>query len=187
MVPDPPELIKHIKKHHPEVKFLYPKISFYGGIKEKFPPHRHRRWCCGEIKENPSKQLPHIHRLVGVRAEESPNRAKQGFINQFTKKRINYNAIFDWLEWEVWEYIKRHNLPYCSLYDEGFDRIGCIVCPMRCPSKAQDMYRERFPKQFNRFEKAVEIWWENKGWWRHTKKRDVLLLEDFLKNWYEGK
>lgn len=187
MMPDPPELIKHIKTYHPEVTFLYPKISFWGGILKNFPPHRYGRWCCGEIKEKPGRDLPYIHRLVGVRAEESPSRAKQGFINQFTKTRINYNVIHDWREWEVWEFIERYNIPYCSLYDEGFGRIGCVVCPMRSPSRAQEMYRKRFPKHFERFERYVGRWWENGGWWRQTKRRHAMLLEEFLENWYQGK
>ena len=72
------------------------------------------------------------------------------------------------------------------LDDEGFDRIGCVVCPMRSPSRAQEMYRERYPKHFARFERYVERWWENGGWWRQTKRRHAMLLEEFLENWYNG-
>jgi phosphoadenosine phosphosulfate reductase len=187
MMPDPPELITHIKKYHPEVIFLYPKISFYGGIKKLYPPHRKSRWCCDHLKERPGKKVSYIHRLVGIRAEEGSNRAKQGHINKFTKNRINYHPIFNWLEWEVWEYIDRYNIPYCKLYDEGFDRIGCVVCPLRAPSKAQELYRQRYPKHFERFERCVEQWWEAGGWWRQTKRRYVMLLDEFIANWYQGR
>lgn len=40
------------------------------------------------------------------------------------------NPIIDWTDEDVWEYIKTRNLPYCSLYDEGFTRLGCVGCPL---------------------------------------------------------
>ena len=40
------------------------------------------------------------------------------------------NPIIDWLDEDVWEYIKTRNLPYCRLYDEGFTRLGCVGCPL---------------------------------------------------------
>lgn len=187
MMPDPPELITHIKQNHPDVIFLYPEISFLKGVATIFPPHRFRRWCCDRLKEKPGNKVPFIHRLVGIRAEESHGRAKRGFIHKRTKSRINYHPVFDWFEWEIWDYIERYNIPYCSLYDEGFDRIGCVVCPMRAPSKAQEMYRERYPKHYERFERYVEKYWENGGWWRESKSRRSMLLSEFLENWYKGK
>ena len=39
------------------------------------------------------------------------------------------HPIIDWSEAEVWEYIRTYNIPYCSLYDEGFRRLGCVLCP----------------------------------------------------------
>jgi len=187
MMPDPPELIRHIKQHHPEVTFLYPKMSFYGGVAKLYPPRRNGRWCCDHLKERPGKGVPYIHRLLGIRAEEGNNRKKYGSVHKFTKKRINYYPIFNWLEWEVWEYIDRHKIPYCCLYNEGFGRIGCIVCPLRAPSKAQELYRKKYPKHFERFERQVEKWWESGGWWRQTKRRYEMLLSEFLDNWYKGK
>lgn len=40
------------------------------------------------------------------------------------------NPIIDWTDDDVWEFIKEQNLPYCSLYDEGWKRLGCVGCPM---------------------------------------------------------
>jgi phosphoadenosine phosphosulfate reductase len=183
-MPDPPELIRHIKKYHPNVKFLYPEMSFWKGIVEIFPPHRRARWCCNIIKEKPGRIIPLVHRILGIRAEESSGRAKQGWINKRSKKQINYHPIFDWLEWEIWEYIERYNLPYCELYDQGFSRIGCVVCPLRIPSKQHDLYMERYPQFFKRFEKQCEKWWDNGGWWRQNKRRSEMLFDEFLANWY---
>lgn len=44
--------------------------------------------------------------------------------------RRHLNPIIDWTTDEVWEFIHEYNVPYCSLYDEGYTRLGCIGCPM---------------------------------------------------------
>lgn len=53
------------------------------------------------------------------------------------------NPIIDWTTDEVWEFIKEYKIPYCSLYDEGFERLGCIGCPM---GHHQEEEFERWPK-----------------------------------------
>lgn len=40
------------------------------------------------------------------------------------------NPIIDWTDADVWEFIHSYGVPYCSLYDEGFKRLGCIGCPL---------------------------------------------------------
>ena len=186
LMPDPPELIRHIREHYPDTIILRPEYSFWQGVSINFPPHRFGRWCCRIIKEAPSKKIQLTHRLLGIRAEESAKRKKQGWINQFTKKRINYHPIFDWLEWEIWEYINNNNLPYCSLYDEGFSRLGCVVCPMRS-YKEMMRWKERFPAQFKLFEKSAYRWWERIGHHRQRIRGREMLFDEFLDNWYRGK
>ena len=34
------------------------------------------------------------------------------------------NPIIDWPDEDVWEFIKRYNVPYCELYDFGFKRLA---------------------------------------------------------------
>lgn len=53
------------------------------------------------------------------------------------------NPIIDWLDSDVWEFIKEYNIPYCELYDKGYKRLGCIGCPM---STHQAEELERYPK-----------------------------------------
>jgi phosphoadenosine phosphosulfate reductase len=186
LMPDPPELIKFIREHYPEVKIIKAENNIYRQVETWFPPHRRARWCCDYIKEKPSVKIPLTHRLLGIRAEESPGRAKQGMINQRTKKRINYHPIFNWLEWEIWDFIEYHKMPYCSLYDEGFGRLGCVICPLRS-AKERSRYRERFPAQHTLFEKACRKWWDKKGFHRQRTRGDAWLFSEFLENWYRGK
>ena len=48
----------------------------------------------------------------------------------YKRKKTTVNPIIDWSDEDVWGFIKKFNVPYCSLYDEGFSRLGCIGCPM---------------------------------------------------------
>jgi len=185
LTPDPPELLKFIKSRKFKVNILRPNFTFWRGIEINFPPHRKGRWCCNYIKEKPSTKIPLVHRLLGIRAEESRNRAKQGMINERTKKRINYHPLFDWLEWEIWDYIETNNLEYCSLYDEGFSRLGCVVCPMRS-YKDQMRYKDRWPQYFKLFEKSCKRWWDKKGCQRQKERGYTQSFEEFLDNWYKG-
>jgi phosphoadenosine phosphosulfate reductase len=65
------------------------------------------------------------------------------------------NPIIDWLDEDVWEYIESRNLKYCKLYDEGFDRIGCIGCPMAKISR-RILEMQRWPKYKINYLKAFQ-------------------------------
>ena len=43
LMPDPPEVLRFIKNHHPDVKIIRPEFSFYAGCHINFPPHRKAR------------------------------------------------------------------------------------------------------------------------------------------------
>ena len=55
------------------------------------------------------------------------------------------NPIVDWTDDDVWGFLNGNGIPHCSLYDEGFTRLGCIGCPL---SGSKNMIRdfERWPK-----------------------------------------
>lgn len=40
------------------------------------------------------------------------------------------NPIIDWTHTDVWEYIRSEHIETCELYKMGYDRVGCIGCPM---------------------------------------------------------
>lgn len=126
---DPPEMYAFIKANYPDVKWLFPKESFYRLIVKKSPPSIMRRWCCDHLKKNPSKSIPLKMRIMGIRAEESQARASRPRIAQYNGGQTMLKPIFYWPEWAVWEFIEFCKLPYPTLYDEGLDRVGCIVCP----------------------------------------------------------
>ena len=40
------------------------------------------------------------------------------------------NPIYDWDDYDVWEYLRKGNYPHNPMYDMGYHRVGCIGCPM---------------------------------------------------------
>ena len=77
---DPPELVRFIKEHHPDVIFDYPRdkdgnrITMWNLIpRKKMPPTRIVRYCCKELKEQGGKGRL---KITGVRWAESANRKK---------------------------------------------------------------------------------------------------------------
>ena len=63
----------------------------------------------------------------------------------FRTSKTMVNPIVDWEEEDVWNFLNGNNIPHCSLYDEGFKRLGCIGCPL---SGSKNMIRdfERWPR-----------------------------------------
>ena len=46
------------------------------------------------------------------------------------KNKMVVNPIVDWKNSDVWEYIHSERIPTCELYQCGYNRVGCIGCPM---------------------------------------------------------
>lgn len=177
---DPPELVSFIKTFDNVTmgRNYYEDgtpITMWNLIpRKKFPPTRLARYCCQYLKES---SAPGRFVITGVRHSESVKRRKRGgleisdklsgkreridpdnpdqgliHICQTKAQRI-LNPIIDWTDEEVWEFIKEYNVPYCKLYDEGFNRLGCIGCPM---STNQRKELEKYPKYKAAYMKAFD-------------------------------
>ena len=87
-----------------------------------------------------------------MRWEESANRGKRKLVETCYKDRTKtyVNPIIDWSENEIWGFIKSYKIPYCELYDQGFNRIGCLFCPMRY-HKRRIEETKRYPKYTKAF------------------------------------
>lgn len=188
---DPPEVIRFVKKNYPDVELIKPRMSIYEMAKKKgCLPTRLVRWCCEEFKEMSGAGKV---TLIGIRKSESTNRKKRneietgdrkfsGTFDQWSehqekmvtcvggKDKILVSPILYWTEKDVWDYLKRMHIPYCELYDKGYKRIGCIMCPM---SNYKQNMREMkdFPHVGKNWRKTIEWLIENK--WK-----DKPLLQD---------
>ena len=150
---DPPELVYFIRENYPDVIVEKPEMTMWQLIvKHRMPPTRLARYCCSVLKERGG-----IGRIcvTGVRWAESSRRKNSRALIELRKGKTSkpilfndnaearrmmetcqlkgkqiVNPIVDWEDEDVWGYIKSRGLKYCKLYDEGFDRLGCIGCPM---------------------------------------------------------
>jgi len=148
---DPREVQLFIKEVYPEVIWDYHARGFWKMVVKKGLPMRQGRWCCQVIKEAGGLGRTVI---LGNRREEGTIRKKQKCYGPHrSQDKFFVRPIIDWNVGEVWEYIKMENLPYCSLYDEGFHRLGCILCPFE-----RDVQRsiDRFPKITNLWRRACD-------------------------------
>jgi phosphoadenosine phosphosulfate reductase len=147
---DPPELRQFIRDFYPEVVWERPKESFGKAMLRKmFLPMRKQRWCCELLKEGGG---PGRFVVTGIRAAESARRAKRNYVETCEKDYVKryLHPIIDWPTEAVWAYIADHRMPYCTLYDEGYERLGCVFCPMRSVKyRVEDV--KRWPKLAHAF------------------------------------
>ena len=195
---DPPEVIRFVKKNYPDVELIKPKMSIYDMAKKKgCLPSAKKRWCCAEFKE--------IHgvgtiTLTGIRRDESARRKKRnefevnrdysGNFDQWNiqhqdvvscingKDKIILSPIIDWTYREVWDFLNYYNIQHCSLYDKGYNRIGCILCPM---SNRNQKIREMrdFPHVKKKWLDTIKWLQENK--WNRSKIKET---PEFIFKWW---
>lgn len=164
---DPPEVMNFIRKHYPQITWTYPRESFWDMVVRHGPPNRKCRWCCDELKKYPAKSHPLKNRIMGIRAEESARRAERPRIAQLGKITM-YKPIFKWQEWAIWEFIEQNKLAYPSLYDEGLDRIGCVICPFSVLGTSSGKMKQRkesmarWPGIWKAFRHSVRRYWQRK-------------------------
>lgn len=93
------------------------------------------------------------------------------------KESLLISPIIYWTERDVWEFLNEVvRVPHCSLYDEGWHRIGCIGCPMSS-HKQKVIENERYPHIKRGWIKAIKairnggvfkreyIWWNVRKDW----------------------
>jgi phosphoadenosine phosphosulfate reductase len=172
---DPPELVYHIRKHS-EVEIHRPEETMWQIIARKRTlPLRQARFCCELLKEQSGEDRVVV---TGIRAAESVRRARRNMNENCYKGNKKYlHVIIDWEDEDVWEFIKGNNIPYCSLYDEGWKRIGCVCCP----NSNQKAQAERWPKIAAAYLHAVQRYWPEKQNPKHK------TPEAYFQWWLAGK
>ena len=187
---DPPELLRFMKEHHKDLAWDYPEKTMWQLIVEKrMPPTRLVRYCCKELKEGGGENRMV---LTGIRWQESNARKQRNMMESCYQGlgRRFLHPIIDWSEEDVWRFLKKYDIPYCSLYDEGHKRIGCVGCPMGGPQRYRDfkrwphyekMYKAAFQKcidQRNADGLKTNVKWQDGesmfSWWMDEKDQKPL-------------
>lgn len=178
---DPPELVYHVRRH-PEVIVDRPEMTMWQWIRhKKIPPTRVVRYCCEKLKEHGGHA-----RLVltGVRAAESIKRSKRK-MNEvcYTDPSKRYlHVIIDWSDADVWEFLKGNNIPYCKLYDEGYKRLGCVLCPLKSQrERVKDL--NRYPRIASAYKRAIIRAYDA----RERPSKGITSGEDMFNWWISGR
>ncbi len=112
---------------------------------------------------------------LGLRADESPARAKRE--SYLANKRLCNNTrtvhewlpIHDWTQEKVWARIHESGVPYHTAYDKGMPRLSCVFC-IFAPKAALEIAGRHNPElldEYVRIEKKIG----------HTFKADMAIAE----------
>ncbi len=120
------------------------------GINGFYESIENRKACCFTRKIEPlQRALSELDVwITGLRASQSVTRENLNLIEyDEVNKVIKVNPLLEWSEEEVWNFVKKHKVPYNKLHDEGFPSIGCAPCT-RAVKEGEDVRSGRW-------------WWEN--------------------------
>lgn len=133
------------------------------------PPAKDFRWCCKVCKLGPitniiSRYKNGVITIDGKRRYESFQRGSINTVerNPFVPGQMSVYPIKDWRAIEVWLYIYMERLPYNELYDRGFERIGCWLCPAALQAEYVRM-RELHPDLYNEWQERLYRWAHDSG------------------------
>ena len=121
---DPPEVIRFIKTHYPDVVLHKPKDSIYHiAVKRKFLlPSRIIRWCCAELKEGGGEGTVC---LTGVRRAESTRRAKRNPVEVSDRSFSgNLDGFEDYQKERIAKKLK--NLNQDQFAEQGEQEVRCV-------------------------------------------------------------
>jgi 3'-phosphoadenosine 5'-phosphosulfate sulfotransferase (PAPS reductase)/FAD synthetase len=125
------DYVKHVRWYGKNGKYKIPE-------KWKFlvnAPFKISERCCDILKKQPVKEYERKtgkRPYLGLMAIDSKLRQylylKYGcnVFNNVGKERST--PIGFWTTNDVWEYIRKYNVPYCKIYDYGVHGTGCIFC-----------------------------------------------------------
>ena len=155
---DAPELVRFIRDNYPQCVEVRPaKNMAMATVDHASGLHTRRgRWCCQQYKHS-DVQDGRV-KAVGVRASESPRR--KGLWRTVTKFDGDtlLSPILYWTDADIWQFIRENEMKYCSLYDEGFKRLGCIGCALGGNNRIAEF--KRWPKYEAMWKRGGKAWWE---------------------------
>jgi phosphoadenosine phosphosulfate reductase len=125
-------------------------VHFVGrhGERAMFDSVNLRQACCALRKVEPMQRLLEGHSawVTGLRREHSEARRHVPFYALEDDGREKFYPLADWSDADVWEYVRRHDVPYNELHDQWYPSIGCAPCT-RAVSAGEDP-------------RAGRWWWE---------------------------
>lgn len=185
------------------------------------PPTRIVRYCCSVLKESYGNKR---FIATGVRWDESSRRKTWGSFSD-PKNRLNVsdeimlmndnderrlvvescikknkmvvNPLIDWTDADIWTFIKQEHIKTNPLYESGYDRVGCIGCPMAGKKRYKEFadfpkYKDAYISAFDRMlvvraQRGKRSRWKNGKevflWWMETDSiPGQMNIDDFIES-----
>ncbi|ALU12505.1 hypothetical protein EYM_04610 [Ignicoccus islandicus DSM 13165] len=178
-----PETVKTVEEESEFFGYQLEVVSagdaFWRAVRMFSPPARDFRWCCKVTKFGPiaryMMKTGSAINLVGNRWWESLERARAEPIMKmkYLPTVLSVNPILRWPQLLEFVYLIRNGVPLNPLYFEGFDRIGCFMCPGATQWEFK-LLKELHPELWEKWENVLEYWrkrlgygkWWSKGGWK---------------------
>ncbi len=93
-------------------------------------PFRISSDCCKILKKKPMhvyEQESGRHAIIGTKGIDSRLRMTN-LQNLGSIQNEKCTPLGIWSNEDIWQYIRSRDLPYCKIYDEGYNATGCIFC-----------------------------------------------------------
>ncbi|MFD1349063.1 phosphoadenylyl-sulfate reductase [Oceanobacillus caeni] len=137
------DLIQEVKQRYPqlEIEMKKPVLT----VEEQAEKYGDKLWerqpdrCCYMRKVIPLREtLSGVTAWIsGLRRKQSPTRKKTNFINKDeTFQSVKICPLIHWSWTEIWDYVKKHQLAYNPLHDQGYPSIGCFPCTLPGDTKS---------------------------------------------------
>lgn len=138
-----------IKAYFPDARDVEKMVNTYG-INLFYDNVEHRKMCC-QIRKTDSlmRAIKNLDAwITGLRSAQSVTRIDLDKVMwDEANGLLKINPLINWSEADVWDYIKKNNVPYNTLHDKGYASIGCQPCT-RAIAEGEDV-------------RAGRWWWEN--------------------------
>lgn len=74
--------------------------------------------------------------FMGIRWDEQPARVKDDYFvlrpgDEYTPEHIRIQPILHFTERDIWDATFNHNIPYCSLYKNGYRSLGAATTSIK--------------------------------------------------------
>ncbi len=144
------------KRYGINIKAMFPdrekveEMTSKKGINLFYESVENRKQCCHIRKTIPLIRALQGHDvwITGLRKSQSVTRKDVPMVEwDETHQLVKVNPLINWDFDDVWDYIKKHNVPYHKLHDKGYPSIGCQPCT-RPVAEGEDI-------------RAGRWWWES--------------------------
>ncbi len=138
LFPETYELIENTRRHYNmKIDVYFPdrqkveEMVNGKGINLFYRSVENRMLCCHLRKIEPAQRALKGYDawISGIRKDQTVSRFDTKMVEwDEINKLIKINPLLNWTEKQVWDYIKKNNVPFNELHNNGFSSIGCQPC-----------------------------------------------------------